>query len=156
MNKALDYGIDAISVLDDVAATLSENDSPIYACATRVVDNLLSRLDMFDARHIPESLFKFANSILIANYPPEAETKVMSLWMIRPLTRVIELCPLELALSMLEVLEVGICAWISDEQSTLTLEEYDNDVSTLPHCLIQGLIMHSASFRYSRYTIPPY
>ena len=51
-------------------------------------------------------------------------------WLLRTITRMIEGCPLELVESLLELLQDGLSAWISDEYASLTLSEYELDVSS--------------------------
>jgi len=57
MNKAFDYGIDASTVLDHVASTLSQNPTPAFTDSDRIADLLLTRLEIGDARQIPGGLF---------------------------------------------------------------------------------------------------
>jgi hypothetical protein len=128
MNKALDYGVDSIAVLDHIAGLVSQNQSPTFTSSTRVADLLMSHLDMPDARQIPDAVMEFVNDTLRSSYPPEPRNKVTSMWMIRSLTRVIETCPSELAMNLLETVQDGMCTWISDEYQALNPEEYAFDV----------------------------
>lgn len=129
IEKALDYGFDAVSVLDHVAATISQNLDPTFTSATRIADLLLSHVDMTVARQIPEAIIEFVNETLRSSYPPEPRNTQLSMWMIRSLTRIVETCPAELILHLLEILEEGLCAWISDEHLALGVQEYAYDVS---------------------------
>lgn len=128
INKALDYGIDSIAVLDAIAELVSQNQNPTFTSFTRVADLLLSHLDMPDARQIPDAVMEFVNDTLRYSYPPEPRNKVTSMWVIRSLTRVIETCPSELAMNLLESVQEGLCTWISDEYQALSQEEYTFDV----------------------------
>ncbi|KAG1822871.1 uncharacterized protein BJ212DRAFT_1331086 [Suillus subaureus] len=131
VNKALDYGIDASNVLDRVAEIVSENPCPAYASSTRVADLLLTHLDMADARQLPSYIFDFVNDTLQSTYPPEPRNKVTSIWMIRSLIRVVDACPAELRLNLLETLQEGISLWISDEFHVFTEDEYTGDLLPL-------------------------
>ncbi|KAH7921313.1 hypothetical protein BV22DRAFT_1132369 [Leucogyrophana mollusca] len=131
MNKALDYGIDASSVLDHVAEIVSRNPCPAFASSTRVADLLLGHLEMPDARQLPSYVFDFVNDTLLSTYPPEPRNKVTSVWLIRSLTRVVDGCPSELCMSLLETLQDGMATWISDDYHVFTEDEYTFDVLPL-------------------------
>jgi hypothetical protein len=129
MDKALDYGIDSIAVLDHIACAVSQNHNPTTTSSARVADLLMSHLDIADARQLPNSIFEFVNDTLQSCYPPEPRNMVHSTWMIRSLTRVFHACPNELVLNLVETVQDGMCTWISDEYRVLSQEEYVYDVS---------------------------
>jgi hypothetical protein len=131
VNKALDYGVDASAVLDRVAEIVSENPCPAFASSTRVADLLLTHLDMADVRQLPSYIFDFVNDTLQSTYPPAPRNKVMSIWMVRSLIRVVDACPAELRLNLLETLQEGISLWISDEFRVFNEDEYTGDVLPL-------------------------
>lgn len=139
VNKALDYGIDASAVLDRVAEIVSENPCPAYASSTRVADLLLTHLDMADARQLPSYIFDFVNDTLQSTYPPEPRNKVTSIWMIRSLIRVVDACPVELRLNLLETLQEGISLWISDAFHVFDEDEYSGDLLPLYQTSLLGM-----------------
>ncbi|KAG1720483.1 hypothetical protein EDB19DRAFT_1917951 [Suillus lakei] len=139
VNKALDYGVDASAVLDRVAEIVSENPCPAYASSTRVADLLLTHLDMADARQLPSFIFDFVNDTLQSTYPPEPRNKVTSIWMIRSLIRVVDACPAELRLNLLETLQEGISLWISDEFHVFDEDEYTGDLLPLYQTSLLGM-----------------
>ena len=53
MDKALDYGIDSVTVVDQIASTVSSHQCASPAAATHLADLLLSNLDINDARDVP-------------------------------------------------------------------------------------------------------
>ncbi|EIW80981.1 hypothetical protein CONPUDRAFT_104060, partial [Coniophora puteana RWD-64-598 SS2] len=138
MNKALDYGVDATSVLDSVAEVVSKHPCPAFASSTRVTDMILGHLEMSDARQLPLNVFEFVNDTLVSTYPPEPRTKMLSVWMIRTLFRVVDACPKELVLEMLQTIQEGIRFWISDEFNVFKTDEFVGEV--LP--LYQTSLLH--------------
>ena len=128
MNKALDYGVDSSTVLDQVACTLSQNPTPAFADSARIADLLLTHLEIGEARQIPGGLFDFANDTLLSTYPPEPRNKVTSSWLLRSLTRAIDACPAELALNLFETIQDGLSLWISDSYEVFTDREYEDEV----------------------------
>lgn len=130
-HKALDCGIDPDAVVDQLAQTISQDCDPSLASSTRVAEILLGSFDMADVRELPECLFELINLTLVSSYPPEPRNKVLSMWMIRTLTRAIETCPLELVSSLLSSIQDGFSIWVSDEYKVVTEEEFAEDVSAL-------------------------
>lgn len=129
MDRALDYGVDAISVLDQVAAVMVEQHSlALPSSSTHVLDLLLSKLDMADARSLPFALCDLVNTTLLNNYPPNEHSKTPSLWLLRSVNRAIDACPYELTEQLLETIQDGLCQWISDERETVDEDEYSMDV----------------------------
>ncbi|KAJ7016133.1 hypothetical protein C8F04DRAFT_1056651, partial [Mycena alexandri] len=88
IDKALDYGLDNISVLDHVAASIAKEYNPTSTMSNRIADALLSHLENFhEARELPESLLEFVNDTLRSSYPPEPRNKQHALWTLRTVTR---------------------------------------------------------------------
>ncbi|TFY54884.1 hypothetical protein EVJ58_g8595 [Rhodofomes roseus] len=140
MDRALDYGIDSVTVVDQVASTVSSHHSPtMSASATRIADLLLSNLDITDARDVPKDVLDLVNDTLITTYPPEPRNKVVSLWLIRTLTRVIDACPIELSMNMFELLQEGLAHWISDDYQVFTAEEYAMDILPVYQTVLLGI-----------------
>lgn len=129
MDKALDHGIDSVSVIDHVASAISLNDTPTLSSSTRIADLLLSHLEICEARQIPSDVLEFVNNTLVSTYPPEPRNKVTSMWLMRSLTRIIDACPQELYLNLFELIQEGLRIWIADEYEVFTAEEYSMDVS---------------------------
>lgn len=129
ISKAFDYGVDSVSVIDQVAARICSTKSLTFTSATRVADLLLSHLDFNEAREIPMDVLGLTNDSLLAAYPPESDDKVTALWLIRSLTRTIDACPAELALNLFELVQEGLSVWIADEFEAFSAEEYALDVS---------------------------
>lgn len=132
MDKALDFGIDSIAVLDHVADSIARDHSPTVACAARAADLLMFHLDMPDARQLPDAVLAFVNETLLSSYPPEPRNRMTAMWMLRSLTRVVDTCPAELALGLLEAVQEGVCAWVADEFKAVSPEEYASDVRRVP------------------------
>ncbi|PCH40208.1 hypothetical protein WOLCODRAFT_136726 [Wolfiporia cocos MD-104 SS10] len=126
--KALDDGIDSVSVIDQVAAQVSSYSIPTFSSSTRVADLLLSHLEITEARQVPVEVFEFVNNTLVSTYPPEPRNKVESLWLIRSLSRVIDTCPPELQLSIFDLLQDGLSLWIADDYQVFAMDVYAMDV----------------------------
>ncbi|KAF8171986.1 hypothetical protein K438DRAFT_186713 [Mycena galopus ATCC 62051] len=131
IDKALDYGLDAVGVLDHVASAIVKEHNPTSTTVSRFVEALLENLEKEDMRELPESLFELVNDTLRSSYPPAPRNKQHALWTLRSLQRIIENCPLELVGDMLRLIEDGLCTWLSDEHQALNQEEYDYDAVNL-------------------------
>ncbi|KAH7912528.1 hypothetical protein BJ138DRAFT_1112247 [Hygrophoropsis aurantiaca] len=137
MNKALDYGVDAASVLDHVAEVISQNPCPAFASSTRVADLLLGHLEISDTRQLPSYVFDFVNDTLLSTYPPEPRNKITSIWLIRSLARIVDGCPSVLRMNLLETLQDGMATWISDDYRIFSEDEYTCDILPLyQNCLL--------------------
>lgn len=128
VGKGLDDGVDAGTVIDELAELISQNHCPTSSSCTRVADILLSHLDMGEVRQAPDALLNYVNNVLIATYPPNPRNTTTSIWLIRSLTRSIDTCPSELLLGLLEILQDSLCTWISDDRESLADGEYSTDV----------------------------
>ncbi|KAF7980462.1 hypothetical protein HWV62_37928 [Athelia sp. TMB] len=125
------YGLDPSAVLDEVARTVAQNPTPAFADAARIADQLLTQLELADARELPADLLEFANDVLTATYPPAPRSKVTASWLLRALTRALSACPRELALQMLEIVRDGVAVWVADAFAVFDAQEYEDDVVPL-------------------------
>ncbi|KAI0061493.1 hypothetical protein BV25DRAFT_1857413 [Artomyces pyxidatus] len=128
IDKSLDEGVDSSRVLDHVASIISSTHIPTSTSSTRVADILLSRLDISDAVEVPATLLEFVNDTLESTYPPEPRNKVVSMWLLRTVTRVIDSCPVGLLQSAVQALQAGLSTWVADEYRVFSHEEYSFDV----------------------------
>jgi len=126
MERVLDEGADTARVLDHVAGTISSTHIPTGGSATRAADLLLGHLEtLSDA----PALLEFVNDTLVSTYPPEPQNKVVSMWLMRTVTRAVETCPTGMLRELLCALQEGLSVWVSDQYRVFTLEEYAFDVS---------------------------
>ncbi|KAI0754869.1 hypothetical protein C8Q80DRAFT_1141532 [Daedaleopsis nitida] len=139
IDAALDHGIDTTALVDQIAGVIAANSSPVATSTVRVADLLLSNIEITDARQVPREVFDFTNDTLQTAYPPAPRHKVMCMWLVRTLTRVIDGCPQELSLSMLELLEEGLRTWFTDEYEVFTEEEYSHDILPLYQTVLLSL-----------------
>ena len=128
IDAALDHGIDATSLVEQVAGVVATNQSPSTISAVRVAELLLSNIEVAEARQVPTETIEFANDTLNASYPPEPKDKVKCMWLIRALTRVIDMCPQNVCLPVLELLVDGISTWVTDDYQICSEDEYSVDV----------------------------
>ncbi|KZT73869.1 hypothetical protein DAEQUDRAFT_754271 [Daedalea quercina L-15889] len=140
VDKALDYGIDSVTVVDQIASTVSLHHSPTSSASSlHVADLLLSNLDINDARDVPKDVLELVSQTLSSAYPPEPRDKVMSIWLMRTLTRVLDACPVELSASMFELLQDGLAHWIGDKFRVFTLDEYAMDILPVYQTVLLGI-----------------
>ena len=125
LDKALDNGADPVSVLEEIAATVHEYHTPTWTSATRIVDLIVSRLDPTNLKEA--SALKLANKTLISAYPASRDT-VITAWLIRSVTRIVEESPTPLAPSVLGQIQDGLSLWFADESAVFSPEEYEFDV----------------------------
>ncbi len=131
-DKALDYGLDSIAVLDTIAGLVSRHRGPSsISASTQVADLLMSHLDMKEIREVPDELMEFVNNTMRLTYPPETGNQDISRWMIRTLTNVIEHCPIGLGSGLLDLVQEGICVWVADEQKVWSADDYEYEVCTI-------------------------
>lgn len=128
MDRALDYGVDSISVVDHVASIIAPHGSLSLLSSTRISDLLLSHFDIADARTIPHALCELVNDTLDGAYPPSEHNKLPTIWLLRTLTRTLDACPVELIEQLLECVQDGLRRWVSDESEVLTEQEYSLDI----------------------------
>lgn len=127
INKALDYGVDAVTFIDKVAENISQRSDPTCMSSGFVVDTLLNQVDICDAREVPDGLVEYVNETLRSSYPPQPRNKPSLSWMLRTLSNTIDKCPKELLWGLLEGIQEGLSIWILDEDQALPGIEY-NDV----------------------------
>lgn len=128
--KALDDGLDTHQVLDRIASFVAHfQTSGLHpAPSMRLVDSLFSNMEAGELSELPLEVLELASSTMRATYPPEPRNKQIGMWMVRSLTRVIEHCPVELTLQLMQALEDGLCLWLVDECGTWTEDELNYDV----------------------------
>ncbi|EIW59256.1 uncharacterized protein TRAVEDRAFT_166567 [Trametes versicolor FP-101664 SS1] len=131
IDAALDCGVDAPALIDHIAGAIAAGQAPGEASSVRVADLLLSNFEVAEAREVPSELLDFTSDTLHAAYPPAPRHKVMCMWLIRSLTRVIDACPHELCFSALQLLLEGLCTWIADDFDVCTADEYSSDILPL-------------------------
>ncbi|KAH8104762.1 hypothetical protein BXZ70DRAFT_614597 [Cristinia sonorae] len=131
MDKALDYGVEPVIVLDQVSAAILMDLSPTHTSTTRVADMLLAHLEINDIRQAPPSLFEFVNDTLTSSYPPAQRNVITSMWLLRSLASIIVECPAELLEGVLGPIQDGLSAWVADEFTALSESEYELDVLSL-------------------------
>ncbi|KAI8994258.1 hypothetical protein BD414DRAFT_436966 [Trametes punicea] len=131
IDSALDCGVDAPAFIDHVASAVAAGQSPGTMSSVRIADLLLSNLEFSDAREVPTELLEFASDTLNASYPPAPRHKVMCVWLVRSLTRVMDACPTELCFSALQCLSDGLCTWFADEYDSCSVSEYSSDILPL-------------------------
>lgn len=127
-DKALDYGLDSVAVLDAIAALISYHQDVCNSASIQVGDLLMSHLDVEEIREIPETLMEFVNETMKLSYPPELGNRDISRWMIRTLTSVIEYCPAGLSSRLLELVQEGVCVWVADDQGVWSADDYEYEV----------------------------
>ncbi|CAA7269092.1 unnamed protein product [Cyclocybe aegerita] len=145
-NKALDHGIDTCTVLDTTASFVSCFQTPgaLPDASTRLVDLLFSHLDAADMRDVPLNLLELASETMRATYPPEPRNKPVMMWLARSLMTVIEHCPEELCLRLLQSLQEGLCLWLGDECKVWTEDDILYDIIPLyQHILVSIQVLPS-------------
>ena len=125
LDKALDNGAEPGSVLEEVTTTILEHHIPAWTSATRIVDLIISKLGATNL--IETSAIKLANQALISAYSAAYDT-VITTWLIRSVTRVLEESPTSLSPYVLDQVQDGLSLWFTDENSVFTTEEYEFDV----------------------------
>lgn len=137
LDKALDNGAEQGSVLEEVAATVLEHHTPGWTSATRIADLILSKLGVANLKET--SAVKLANQALISAYSVAQDTVITS-WLIRSVTRIVEESPTSLAPCILDQIQDGLSLWFADENSVFSVEEYEYDVCcSITHPLKRSL-----------------
>ncbi|KAJ6525284.1 hypothetical protein DFH09DRAFT_1416643 [Mycena vulgaris] len=127
IEKGFDYSLDAVNVLEHVAGIIAKAHNPASTTASRIVDTLLNHFLSIDSeavRELPETLFEFTNDTLRSSYPPEPRNTQQAQWTLRSVARAVELCPPELLMDLLRLIEDGICVWVSDAHQAFNDEDY--------------------------------
>lgn len=78
---------------------------------------------------LPVTFVELVHDIMVTSYPPHPRFNLIAQWLIRSLQTVIDGCPTELLVEMLERMQEGICTWIGDECNVFENEQYSSDVS---------------------------
>lgn len=139
LDKALDNGAEPGSVLEEVAATILEHHTPAWTSATRIVDLIVSKLGAANLKET--SAIKLANQALISAYSAPQDT-VITTWLIRSVTRVVEESPTSITPYVLDQIQDGLSLWFADESSVFSVEEYEFDVCrSIPHLLGRAYIL---------------
>ena len=125
LDKALDNGTESGSILEEIAATVHEHHIPTWTSATRITDLIVSKLGITNLKET--SALKLANQTLISAYSAPRDT-VITTWLIRSLTRIVEESPISLAPCVLDQVQEGLSLWFADESSVFSAEEYEFDV----------------------------
>ncbi|KAI0632226.1 hypothetical protein C8Q77DRAFT_1279320 [Trametes polyzona] len=139
IDAALDCGLDAPALLDHIAGAIAAGQGVNATSSVRVADLLLSNLEVSEARDVPSELFEFASETLKSAYPPAPRHKVMCVWLLRSLTRVVDACPRELCFSALQLLSDGMCTWIADDYDICTTDEYSSEILPLYQTILVSL-----------------
>ncbi|KAJ4493203.1 hypothetical protein C8R41DRAFT_332957 [Lentinula lateritia] len=155
VNRGFDYGYDCVAVVGLIAERLQEKCNPTFTSLTRIADMLMTHArDSFrEILNLPESLMDFIADTLNQSYPPSPSTGFSSLWMIRSLGHLIDACPEQLCLSLLETLQESIVLWISDERSGVT-DSYDDIVTFYENYLMRLAEVISPTQEYMQQFAP--
>ncbi|CAL1712795.1 unnamed protein product [Somion occarium] len=129
INKALDSGVDTVSVLDKVAAYILSDHSPTVTAGSHVADVLLSHLDLSEIRQLPSEVFEFVNDVLLTSYPPAPRDLIKSIWLLRTLTNTIAAAE-QFVGTIFETIAEGVATWIIDDHEVLSAE-YSPEVTHL-------------------------
>jgi hypothetical protein len=125
LDKALDNGAEPGSILEEIAATVHEHHTPTWTSDTRIVDLIVSKLGPTDLKET--SALKLANQTLVSAYAGPRDT-IITTWLIRSVTRILEESPASLAPYILDQIQEGLSLWFADENSVFSAEEYEFDV----------------------------
>ncbi|KAF9071210.1 hypothetical protein BDP27DRAFT_1446478 [Rhodocollybia butyracea] len=138
VNRGLDYGMDAIGVVNSIAERLQQKCNPTFTSLARIADMLMTHVEeaFKDLTVLPDSLVDFIADTLNQSYPPSPSTKYHSTWMIRTLSHLLEACPDDLCLDLLESLQESAVLWISDERSAL-VDTYDEIITFYENLLMR-------------------
>ncbi|KIN99598.1 hypothetical protein M404DRAFT_1004540 [Pisolithus tinctorius Marx 270] len=131
MDQARDGGLDAMTLLDHVAEDLARVPGPAQASFTRIADLLLTHFEIGDVRQIPANVFDFVNDTLLSTYPPEPRNLKPCTWLLATLTRIIDGCPVDRILDLLQTIQDGVSIWVADDRSVFSEDEYIYDVLPL-------------------------
>ena len=129
-SKALDLGLDSSVVLDSIASFVSSFQTPgaSPASSLRLVDLLVSNIEAPDMRELPVNIIELASETMRAMYPPEPRVRHFAMWVVRSLTTLIEHCPREFSLQLLQTIQDGLCVWLSDRSGEWTDMEFNDEV----------------------------
>lgn len=77
---------------------------------------------------MPQNLLELVSDTMRATYPPEPRNKGIAMWLVRSLMGVVENCPVEFCLSMLQTVKESLCMWLADECGAWTEDNFTYDV----------------------------
>ena len=104
-------------------------------------------------RDIPQNLLELVSDTMRATYPPEPRNKGIAMWLVRSLMGVVENCPVEFCLSVLQTMKESLCMWLADECGAWTEDHFTYDVGPFPFFLFLSFCIDlSFLFRLSRST----
>ncbi|KAF9267296.1 hypothetical protein L218DRAFT_894410 [Marasmius fiardii PR-910] len=121
LEKARDTGLDDPTALNQIAENLHQ---PTFSSCGRIAEMLSTRCQLSEDEAFPGVLVEFITDTLRSRYPPKPSEVTSSLWIMRPLTEMIESCPKSLALSLLEIIQEGIAPWVSDGYEAMSELDY--------------------------------
>ncbi|KII86652.1 hypothetical protein PLICRDRAFT_699960 [Plicaturopsis crispa FD-325 SS-3] len=141
MNKARDYGADTNAILDHIArgVLLSGSTERLLPTCVRVADIMLPHVALEDIHQLPSDVLELAGTTLSESYPPLGQSKTHCGWLLRSMTRIVELCPVELQLDMYEYFQEGISAWVSDDCTSLSMDDYTYNVLPIYETAMLGI-----------------
>ncbi|KAI0269927.1 hypothetical protein BC834DRAFT_922720 [Gloeopeniophorella convolvens] len=124
--RALDEGMDTTRMLDRLARTIASTHVPTGGSAARAVELLLAHA----APHAHEApaLLALANDTLASTYPPEHCNKVVAMWLVRTVTRTVDICPRAHLREVVSSVQEGLGVWVADQHKVFTAEEYAFDI----------------------------
>ncbi|PFH53300.1 hypothetical protein AMATHDRAFT_137672 [Amanita thiersii Skay4041] len=135
INKALDHGSDAVTVVNDVATSLMQILNWRTAAEVpfvRATDSLLSRWTLDDSPELPIELLNLVNQVLLGNYPPMPDMKQYLRWLLRTLAKAIESCVTkDFAEVIVTTLRHSVSLWISDNNKEYSEDEWIYDLEPL-------------------------
>lgn len=135
LDKALDNGAEPGKTLEEIAATVYAHYTPAWTSATRIVDLIVSKLSLANLEET--STLKLANQTLVSAYSTPVDT-VVTTWLIRSLTRIVEESPTPIVPCVLDQVQEGLSLWFADENSVFSVEEYEFDVGNSYTVSING------------------
>ncbi|KAF5330272.1 hypothetical protein D9758_014454 [Tetrapyrgos nigripes] len=139
IDKALDYGVDALCVVNQLVESIGGRCDTTFSSLTRVVEMMLMKVSLSDAQEVPESFVEFVTDTFRSSYPPEPRNYARMMWMIRSVVHFIESCPVHLVFNLMETMQEGLVLWIADEFRTMTEDDYALDVLPLYQAIMLGL-----------------
>jgi len=145
-SKILDHGLDSSTVLDSIASFVSAFQIPgtHSYLSTRLADLLLSHLDAQEMRNIPQALVDLVSDTMRSDYPPDPKDKPVMRWLARSLMTLVEKCPTEFCLQILQAVQEGVSLWLGDECGAWDEAEMNYDVC-VPYCILKPYSTHTCS-----------
>lgn len=101
-------------------------------------------------RDIPQNLLELVSDTMRATYPPEPRNKAIAMWLARSLMNVVENCPVEFCLNVLQMVEESLCLWLADEYGAWTEDHFTYDVGISSLFFVRSVLTFKLLFRLSR------